>query len=275
MRIASTVALTWLWAAAASAQVAAPPQQGPGGEAAKLAGSPYAGLSAFATFDGFVSQCYAVAGVSVTAAGPDPAGLGRANVGFDYPRFYKPTWGEVFDHVARQVRCRWAFDPAGRQYLFTPADDAPAAGVTPAQGWRREDRGLYVWHAPADQEFGLDVYDYGHYTADPTRPDLFDQVRRYFALRDVSRWPNPPTLAQMTTVKVAGADALYLRVDTPRPGGLWRQWSVVVDGHAFVIVSAMPKDREAALAPAVDRMVASFAVRPRVPATRPGTAPSR
>ena len=74
-------------------------------------------------------------------------------------------------------------------------------------------------------------------------------------------------------MKVAGADALYLRCDTPRPGGLWRQWAVVVDGHAFVIVSAMPKDREATVGPAVDKMVASFAV--RKPTTVPTTAPAR
>ncbi len=276
--------------AAASAQTAAPPgslqnprqvtaaDRGPAVDPAKVAASPYNGLPLFRTFRSFTSNCYALADVWVCAAHDDPAVYDR-NVGYDFPTFYRPTWGEVFDHVARQARCRWSFDPADRQFRFEPTDADPGYGVTLPAGWRREDRGLYVWHAPADQPFGLDVYEFGHYMPDPARPDLADQVRAYFALRDVSRWPHPPTLAQMTTVKVAGADALYLRADTPRPGGLWRQWSVVVDGHAFLIVSAMPKDREPTLGPAVDRMVASFAVHPpaaTAPATTaPATAPAR
>ena len=249
----------------------APAQKGPAIDPAKLAAAPYTGVHLFGTFRSFVEASYAVANVWVSAAG-GPADLLDANVGYDYPDFYKPTWGEVFDHVARQVKCRWSFDPATRQFDFEPSDAGPAYDVTLAAGWRREDRGRYVWHAPADQEFGLDVYDYGHFTADPARPDLFKRVRESFAVRETRGWPDAPKLSDMTPAKVAGADALYLRRDTPRPGGLWRQWAVVTDdGHAFVIVSAMPKDREAALGPAVDQMVASFAN--RRPATGPATAP--
>ena len=243
---------------------------GPEIDPVKLARAPYNGASVFGTFDGFVSQCYAVANVWVYAP-PNAPGLAAANVGYDYPPFYKPTWGEVFDHVARQMRCRWSFDAGNRQFKFEPADVPPPFGVAPDPGWRREDRGSYVWHAPADQPFGLDIYELGHYTADPGRPDLFRRVREYFAVRDVSGWPTPPTLGQMTVVKVAGADALYLRAPTPRPGGLWRQWSFVApDGHAYLIVSAMPADREAVVGPAVDRMVASFTV-----GRQPTTVPAR
>ncbi len=238
--------------------------QGPDIDPAKLAASPFNGVSVFRTFRGFVSGCYAVPSVWVCAARDDPS-LYDKNVGYDYPPFYRPTWGEVFDHVARQMRCRWSFDPRNRQFTFEPSDAPPPFAVELAPGWRREDRGLYVWHAPADQPFGLDVYDYGRYALDPA---LAAKVREHFALLDVSGWPRAPTLAQMSTVKVAGADALYLRADTPRPGGVWRQWSLVVGGRAVLIVSAMPKDREATLGPAVDKMVASLG-----PA--PTTAPAR
>ena len=149
-------------------------------------------------------------------------------------------------------------------------DAPPAFGVALEPGWRREDRGAYVWHAPAGQPFGLDVYDHGHVTPDPAHPDVAARVRDDFALRDLAGWPNPPTLGQMTPVKVGGADGLYLSVDTPRPGGLWRQWAVVAGDHVFVIVSAMPKDRAAELGPAVDRMVASFTV-----GSQPATVPAR
>ena len=108
---------------------------------------------------------------------------------------------------------------------------------------------------------------YGHYTAAPKEPDLPKKVREELALTMLRQWPKPPTLADMTSQRVAGVEALYIRLDTPRPGGLWRQWSFVLDGHAFVIVSAMPKEREAAIAPQVDQMVGSFKL--SLPATRP------
>ena len=242
---------------------------GPAIDPAKLAASPYNGVPLFRTFGSFTESCYATAGVWVYAAGDAPA-LTAANVGYDYPPAYTPTWGEVFDHVARQMRCAWSFDPHNRQFKFAPTDAPPPFTVTLPAGWRQQDRGRYVWVAPADAEFGMDVYDYGHVTPDPAKPDLFRQVRDHFAVADVSGWPRPPKLSQMTTVPVAGADALYLRCDTPRPGGLWRQWAFVTpDGHAFVVVSAMPADREPIVGPAVDAMVASFAVR------KPTTAPSR
>ena len=240
---------------------------GPAIDPAKQVAAPYNGIPLFRTFGSFVSSCYATANVWVCAAHDDPD-LYDANVGLDYPPFYRPSWGETFDHVARQMRCRWWFDPTHRQFTFAPTDAAPAFGVTLAPGWRREDRGAYVWYAPRDQPFGLDIYDLGHYAADPARPNLMAQVREYFTLRDLSHWPNAPTLAQATPVKVARVDALYLRADTPRPGGLWRQWCFVAGDHAFLIVSAMPKDREPQLGPAVDRMVASFAVGPAA-TTRP------
>ena len=232
--------------------------RGPDVDPAKLAASPFGGLPLFRTFRSFTSGSYAAADVWVYADKDDPA-LYDANVGYDYPPFYKPTWGEVFDHVARQMRCSWAFDSHNRQFKFTPSSDEPPFTVTLARGWRREDRGPYVWFAPANREFGMDVYDYGHVTPDPAQPDLFQRVREHFAMLDVGSWPNPPTVADMTTVKVAGADALYLRRDTPRPGGVWRQWAVVAGDHVFLIVSAMPKDDEKATGPAVDKMVASFA----------------
>jgi hypothetical protein len=247
--------------------------KGPDIEPVKLAASPYSGIPLFRSFRSFTESSYATANVWVYAAHDDP-NLYDLNVGYDYPPFYRPTWGELFDHVARQMRCAWSFDPKNNQFKFEPTDAGPGYGVALAPGWRREDRGRYVWHAPADQPFGMDIYDYGHVTADPAHPDLIDKVRAFYAVHEVAAWPNAPTLAQMTTVKVAGADALHLRTDTPRPGGLWRQWAVVVDGHAFVIVSAMDKSREADLGPAVDKMVASFALTPAT--TRPATtAPAR
>jgi len=73
----------------------------------------------------------------------------------------------------------------------------------------------------------------------------------------------------MSRVKVAGQDALYFKIDTPRSDGVWRQWSFLVDGEAFLIVSALPTESEAELVPAIEQMVASFAV------TGPTTQPAK
>jgi hypothetical protein len=242
---------------------------GPDIDAAKLAASPYDGIPMFRTFRSFMSSSYATAQVWLYAADDDQK-IYNTKVSYVFPEFYTPTWGEVFDQLARQMQCKWSFDTKNRQFRFERSDAPPSFGVTLADGWRREDRGMYVWHAPADQDFGMDIYSFGHYTPTDDKPTLHDDVRAHFALQTVSDWPDAPKLTNMTTVKVAGVDALYLHIDTPRPGGVWRQWSFVLDGEAFVIVSAMPKENEAKLAPAIDAMVATFSH--RNPVTQPAAA---
>jgi hypothetical protein len=85
-------------------------------------------------------------------------------------------------------------------------------------------------------------------------------------LINLKNWPNVPTEEKMIKVKVADAEALYLKTDTPRPGGVWRQWSFVRDGNAFLIVSAMPKEMEPQQVPAIEQMVSTF--KSAAPATR-------
>jgi hypothetical protein len=241
--------------------------RGPDVDPKKLAASPYNGLPMFATLRSFMSSSYAWADVWVYAEDDDQR-LYDARVVYTYPEFYTPSWGEVFDHVARQARAEWAWNPDNRQFRFRRSDDEPFYGVTLADGWSSQDRGLYVWHAPADAKFGFDVYYFGHFTAPEGEPDFARKVREHFAVAQVSQWPEPPTAGQMTLVDVAGTEALHLKADTPRPGGVWRQWSLLVEGHAFVIVSAMPKAREPDLVPAVEQMLKSFKVRPQEGGTR-------
>ena len=236
---------------------------GPDIDPVKQAAKPYDAPPLFATFDGFVSGSYAWAGVWCYADAGDPkatAELCQARVSYPFPKFYKPTWGEVFDDVGRQMKCSWSWDKADRQFKFVPAAGDPFFGVTLADGWRREDRGEYVWHAPKDQQFGLDIYYRGHYTTPGDDSDLAKKVRAHFAVAELADWPNAPAEKDMSVVKVAGREALFIKLDTPRPGGVWRQWSLVADGHAFVIVSAMPKEKEDDLLPAIEKMVDSFKV---------------
>ena len=233
---------------------------GPDIDPEELLDSRFRGLMG-STFNSLVSSSFAMADVWIYAAprdAQDAQALDELELEYTYPRFYRPTWREVFDHVARQMRGTWEWDTQKRQFRFQTGEVEPFFGVKLADGWRREDRGLYVWHAPRDQDFGMDFYYFGHFTADP---DLFERVRVHFAEQSVSRWPDAPKASQMKLVKVGERESLYLKIDTPRPGGVWRQWSMVIDGHAFVIVSAMPKDKEAALVPAVEQMVSSFTLK--------------
>jgi hypothetical protein len=168
-----------------------------------------------------MSSSYAMAKVWIYAANDDQA-LYDARLVYSYPTFYQPAWGELFDHVARQMRCSWSWNPNNRQFKFEPSHAAPFFGVTLADGWRREDRGLYIWHAPRNQDFGMDIYYFGHFTPPHDDQELLKKIRAHFAMLNVSNWPNAPTEAQMAVVKVAATEALFLKTDTPRPGGVWR-----------------------------------------------------
>jgi hypothetical protein len=240
--------------------------RGPDLDPLKFADTTFNGLALPGTFDSFVSSSYAIANVWVYAAG-DSKAVYQTPVVYNYPDFYKPTWGEVFDAVARQTRCKWSWNPQNRQFKFEPTEDRPVFGVTLADGWQREDRGAYIWHAPKGKQFGMDIYDYGHFTFGTKNGDLPKKVRAYYAVDSISNWPNAPTEKQMSVVKIGNNEALYLKTDTPRPGGVWRQWSLILGGHAYLIVSAMPKEEEKDLVPAIEKMVASFKV--DSPTTKP------
>ena len=229
---------------------------GPDIDPAKLAAQPFNSLPLFGNFSVFMSGSFAVAQVWVYADNDEQA-LHDTRLSYTFPEFYKPTWGEVFDHVGRQMRCRWEWNPKNRQFKFYRSDAEPFFGVKLAEGWRREDRGMYVWHAPKDMQFGMDIYYFGHYTAAADKPNLMQKVREHVAMMAAKPLPNAPGLDAMKLTKVGDADALYLE-HAPRPDALWRQWSVVVDGHAFLIVSAMPKERAADIRPPVDEMVKTF-----------------
>jgi len=239
--------------------------RGPDLDPKQFATQPFRGIPLFRTFRSFMSGLYSMADVWVYADN-EAQDLYDTAVSYTYPEFYTPTWGELFDDVARQMRCTWEWNPTNRQFKFARSKAEPFFAVTLEKGWRREDRGIYVWHAPADQDFGMDIYYYGHFTGDAA---LMKKVRQHYAEQHVSMWPNPPNVKDMKEMNLGGSktEALYLRTATPRPGGLWRQWSLVVDGHAFVIVSAMPKEKESELAPQVDRMVESFKLTQHTAAT--------
>ncbi|MBN1477335.1 hypothetical protein JXA47_11325 [Candidatus Sumerlaeota bacterium] len=222
-----------------------------------LTAQPFNGFTQLSTFHSFMSSSFAFANVWIVAENDDP-GLYSAQVVYPYPPFYQPTWGEIFDHIARQMRCEWQWDPDIRQFVFRRSESGPIFQVNLEEGWISEDRGLYSWFAPEGLPCGMDIYDLGHFTQSEENPDLFAEVREHFALRSMSLSPDPPSVEDMEIVSVADFEALYHHCAGERPGSVWRQWSFVAEGHAILIVSALPGQMEATLAPQVDRMVQSF-----------------
>jgi hypothetical protein len=250
---------------------AAPPQFGPDGKPAvpvtsqdtgpdidpqSLVEQRYSAVPLFRTFRSFVGSAYATAKVWVYADGDDEP-MYASELVYTYPRFYTPTWREMFDSAARQLRGKWEWNPQNRQFKFERTNEDPAIGVKLAKDWRRQDRGLYVWHAPRGLPMGMDIYFLGHYTADAKQPDLIEKARAHAAMFILGQFPAPPKVETMQRIRVASGEALYARV-LPRPGVVWRQWALVKDGNAFLIVSALPEEKEGELSPVVDEMVRTF-----------------
>jgi hypothetical protein len=216
------------------------------------------------TFRAFMSSSFATADVWIYAK-DDAKDIYDASFQYPFPRFYRPSWRETFDIIARQIGCKWCWNPENRQFAFERTDDPPPFGVTIADGWVVEDRGLYLWYAPKGKPCGLDIYWFGHYTNRDDDPELFSRVREYFAIRSLADWPNPPTLQDMSIVKVGNHDALFITRDAPRGDVIWRQWSMVIDGNAYLIVSAIEKADDNLYRPQVEQMLASFRPAPKAP----------
>ena len=200
-----------------------------------------------------------------------------------FPDFYRPTWREYFNAIARSTGSHWDFTADWKDafvlevmtaegtktmseqrdgFLFEePAIPLPFT-VTVAKGWRSDPHGDYVSYIPPVAKVGMDVYMGGEYSSED--PGLFDQVREFWAMLFAPKFKADITPKEMTLVQVAGVDALFWEYHHPEADKAfrWRQWSFVKEGHAFVIVSIIDDVHEAVLWPDISSMVASFDVTP-------------
>ncbi len=173
---------------------------------------------------------------------------------------YKPTQAELFESMARQTGTSIKYNPTfvSKWISAPPAMPLPFS-ITVAEGWKLEDRGLYAAYIPQLQPFGLDIYMFGRYSglsAEKTR-----EVRNANAIRFAKQFDQTIKPESMKELKVGDCDALYYETTPPhRPDGRWRQWSLVKNGEAFVIVSAIQDKNASVLVPQVQNMVASFHV---------------
>jgi hypothetical protein len=187
--------------------------------------------------------------------------IGDTELHSPFPDFYKPTIREMLNAIALQTRSSWKYDSQTDYWVFAkPAVPKPLS-VTLADGWVANDRGIFVGYKPPTYPVGMDIYYYGTYSSDDASQQalLWERVRNSWATGFASKFKHDVTINEMHRVSIDGVEALFFQTAAPRPGIVWRQWALVKNGHAFVIVSTLPGVDKHLLAD-VESMVRSFRV---------------
>jgi hypothetical protein len=210
------------------------------------------------TFGAFGSFLYAALDIAIHTNDKD---IGNTELHSPFPDFYKPTIREMLDTIAVQTKSSWSYDSHDDYWVFAkPAIPKPLS-VTLADKWITNDRGIYITYKPPTYPVGMDIYYYGTYSSDDPlqQASLWERVRNSWAIGFASHFKRDVTVAEMSKVSVDGVEALSFQIPTPRPGVVWRQWALVKNGRAFVIVSTLPTDDKQLLSD-VESMVKSFRV---------------
>lgn len=173
-----------------------------------------------------------------------------------FPQFYKPTWKEVFDSIARQTKSTWKYNPKSDNWIFSkPAMPVPFE-VKIAKKWISEDRGLYVYYKPPYAPVGMDIYMMGTYSSTDK-----EKVQEGIALSFARHFNKDVTVKDMTTVKVGKYDALHFKIKAPQTGVIMRQWTIVESGKAFAIINAVKPRLERKILRDVEKMLKSFTIK--------------
>lgn len=178
-----------------------------------------------------------------------------------FPEFYKPTVKELLATIALQTKSSWVYDSQTDYWTFAKRAVPKPYSLELADKWTSDDRGFYVSYRPPSYPVGMDIYYYGSYSAeDPSQQTvMWERVRNSWATGFASRLKRGVRISEMQPASVDGVEALYFQSPTPRPGVTWRQWVLVKNGHAFVIVSTLSIDDTKLLAD-VESMVKSLRV---------------
>jgi hypothetical protein len=210
------------------------------------------------TFDAFASMMFAM---GVVILHTNDAQVNATELHSPFPDFYQPTKRELLDTIALQTSSSWTYDPKTGYFVFAkPAIKKPFT-ITLADQWTTKDMGIYVGYRPPTFPSGMDVYYYGNYSSDDPKQAaaLWQKIRNIWAINFGSNFKRTVTLAEMQTVKVDGVDALYFQTPAPNPKLMFREWALVKNGRAFVIISVLPVSDKQSVAD-VETMVGSFHV---------------
>ncbi|MEM6560221.1 MAG: hypothetical protein AAF656_01365, partial [Planctomycetota bacterium] len=92
-----------------------------------------------------------------------------------------------------------------------------------------------------------------------------DQTRRAArfdnALRFARQADTGVVAADLTPTRLAGYDAIYFETINPDTQSAWRQWSLVENGKAFVIVAVQQQPETTDLPAGIAAMLETFTVR--------------
>jgi len=211
------------------------------------------------TFDSVCSALYAFKNVAIHTESDH---INQTTLHPASPKFYQPTWRELFDSIARQTKSTWKYDPARGYWVFSGPQKALPYKLQLSEGWQPDDRGIEIVYRPPTAPVGMDIYWMGAYSADTAKDaaPLFERVRDQLALLFARDLKKEITVKEMSVVQVGKANALYFQGVVPSTGITWRQWVLVSKGQAFAIVSAIKLDQEKKLLPDVQSMVNSFEV---------------
>lgn len=216
------------------------------------------GSGMLGTFDSFCSLLYATQDVAIHT---DSRAVNGTGLDSPFPEFYKPTWSELFDSIARQTLSSWTYDPKLDYWVFSKPPQPLPYEIVIADKWQSEDTGSYVGYRPAIAPVGMDIYMMGTYSVSEEggkAEDLYAKVREDIALRFAAVFKKDVTTKEMSLVKVGDLNALHFKIASPQNGVIWRQWAIVESGRAFVIVSAIKPEQDAQIFPDVEKMIKTF-----------------
>jgi hypothetical protein len=215
------------------------------------------------TFNGYCSLLYATVEVAIHTESEEVNQTGLSSF---FPKFYKPTWKELFDDIARQTKSTWKYDPTRNFWVFSPPAGNLPFKIELAEKWKADDRGRYMSYHPAIAPVGMDIYMVGTYSVSEEEKkkekeaDLFHKVRDSLAVQFAKIFKEDIQPKDMEEVTINGLKALHFKIAAPQTGIIWRQWVIVDSGKAFAIVSAIKPEQEKEILPDVEKMLNSFEI---------------
>lgn len=210
------------------------------------------------TFDSYTSLLFALNDIAMHT---EDGEINNTKLNSPFPNFYKPTVQQLFDTIALQTKSSWKYDAQRDYWVFAkPAIQKPYS-LTLADKWTSRDMGIYTGYAPATFPVGMDVYYYGVYSADEVKKEaaLWEKIRNTWAVSFASNFKKGITAGEMQKISIDGVEALYFETPAPKPGIIFRQWTLIKKGKMFVIISTLPAGDKQAVSD-VEAMVKSFRV---------------
>ena len=218
------------------------------------------GMMDGSSFESFTSLLWGLSEVGVWSEGID---AGQIRLQNPFPEKYQPTWKELMDTLALQVRCGWHYDHETGYWVFEKKTLKYPFALKMPEGWQRREKGACVAFVPPVAPVGMDVYIMGHCSSDdPAKlPGLFTDAVKKVSMKFARLFKSDVADADFKSAKVCGENAQYFSAPTPRDPKLkWRQWAFVKSGWSFIIVCVISDENETRLLGDVNKMMATFEV---------------